>query len=105
MNVFNVFFYLIFFLQNSRYRRQTHVTPKSYLSFLCSYKSVYSQQHNHYANLAQRMDGGLQKLVEAQESVAQLSKELAVKEKDLDIANKEAEEVLRTVGQMFYCHI
>ncbi|KAH9591062.1 Dynein heavy chain 5, axonemal [Schistosoma haematobium] len=81
----------------SRYRRQTHVTPKSYLSFLCSYKSVYSQQHNHYANLAQRMDGGLQKLVEAQESVAQLSKELAVKEKDLDIANKEAEEVLRTV--------
>ncbi|CAH8651359.1 unnamed protein product [Schistosoma margrebowiei] len=81
----------------SRYRRQTHVTPKSYLSFLCSYKSVYSQQHNHYANLAERMDGGLQKLVEAQESVAQLSKELAVKEKDLDIANKEAEEVLRTV--------
>lgn len=51
------------------------------------------------------MNGGLQKLVEAQESVAQLSKELAVKEKDLDVANKEAEEVLRTVSQMFYCHI
>ncbi|KAK4476180.1 hypothetical protein MN116_001394, partial [Schistosoma mekongi] len=81
----------------SRYRRQTHVTPKSYLSFLCSYKSVYLQQHNHFASLAQRMDGGLQKLVEAQENVAQLSKELAVKEKDLDVANKEAEEVLRTV--------
>ncbi|VDQ04836.1 unnamed protein product, partial [Trichobilharzia regenti] len=79
------------------YRRQTHVTPKSYLSFLQSYKSVYTQQHGHFANLAQRMDGGLQKLVEAQDNVAQLSKELAVKEKDLEVANKEAEEVLLTV--------
>ncbi|CAH8577937.1 unnamed protein product [Schistosoma turkestanicum] len=81
----------------SRYRRPTHVTPKSYLSFLCSYKSVYLQQHNHYASLSKRIDGGLQKLVEAQESVAQLTRELAMKEKDLDVANKEAEEVLRTV--------
>ncbi|CAH8622829.1 unnamed protein product [Heterobilharzia americana] len=81
----------------ARYRRQTHVTPKSYLSFLYSYKSVYIQQHDHFANLAQRMDGGLKKLVEAQENVAQLSKELAVKEKDLETANKEAEGVLQTV--------
>ncbi|CAL8073408.1 unnamed protein product [Calicophoron daubneyi] len=80
-----------------RYRRQTHVTPKSYLSFLMSYKTVYKQQYDHYDQQSNRMDGGLRKLVEAQESVAMLSKELVVKEQELEVANKEAEEVLETV--------
>lgn len=43
--------------------------------------------------LAQRMKTGLQKLVEAEKSVNELSKELAVKEKDLEVASKEADEV------------
>ncbi|TPP64769.1 Dynein heavy chain 5 axonemal [Fasciola gigantica] len=81
----------------SRYRRQTHVTPKSYLSFLVSYKTVYKQQHSHFASQAQRMDSGLKKLTEAQGNVVELSKELAVKEKELEVANKEAERVLETV--------
>lgn len=44
--------------------------------------------------LAERMRTGLDKLVEAEKSVNQLSKELAVKEKDLEVASKEADEVL-----------
>ncbi|KAF5397071.1 hypothetical protein PHET_10045, partial [Paragonimus heterotremus] len=81
-----------------RYRRQTHVTPKSYLSFLMSYKTVYKQQYDHFARLAERMNGGLKKLAEAQESVSELSKELVVKERELEVANKQAEKVLQTVS-------
>ena len=43
--------------------------------------------------LAQRMKTGLDKLVEAEKSVNALSVELAVKEKDLAVASKEADEV------------
>jgi len=46
------------------------------------------------AVLSSRMKTGLLKLVEAEKSVNELSKELAVKEKDLAVASKEADEVI-----------
>lgn len=81
----------------NRFRRQTHVTPKSYLSFLAGYKSIYSDKRASIGQLAERMNTGLTKLIEATESVNELSKELAIKEKDLAVANVKAEEVLKTV--------
>lgn len=74
-----------------RYRRTTHVTPKSYLSFLDGYKGIYKENHHQLAELAQRMNTGLDKLKEAGESVTQLSKELVVKEKDLAAASAKAD--------------
>lgn len=80
-----------------KYRRSTHVTPRSYLSFLEGYKKVYGTKKREISELADRMNTGLDKLVEASESVGQLSKELVVKEKELAIASARADEVLRTV--------
>ena len=77
-----------------RYRRTAHVTPKSYLSFINGYKTIYTEKHGAIGQLATRMQTGLDKLIEASESVAQLSKDLAVKEKDLAVASKKAEKVL-----------
>ena len=62
-----------------RFRRTTHVTPKSYLSFLEGYTGIYKLNLEHLEHLASRMKTGLDKLMEAGESVDQLSKELAVK--------------------------
>ncbi|XP_071819604.1 dynein axonemal heavy chain 5-like isoform X1 [Apostichopus japonicus] len=80
-----------------RFRRQTHVTPKSYLSFLEGYKTIYQEKKDSIGVLAERMKTGLAKLVEATVSVNELSKELQVKEKELAIASKRADQVLATV--------
>jgi len=42
-----------------RYRRQMHVTPKSYLSFIGGYKSVYDAKRREIDQLARRMNTGL----------------------------------------------
>ena len=80
-----------------RYRRSTHVTPKSYLSFIAGYKTIYTEKKSQIGELATRMKTGLDKLVEAGESVAELSKELVVKEQDLAVASRQAEKVLLEV--------
>uniref|UniRef100_A0AAQ4Q6E3 AAA+ ATPase domain-containing protein n=1 Tax=Gasterosteus aculeatus aculeatus TaxID=481459 RepID=A0AAQ4Q6E3_GASAC len=80
-----------------RFRRRTHVTPKSYLSFVNGYKTLYSEKHNFINTLAERMNVGLDKLKEASKSVAQLSKDLEVKEKELEIASRNADKVVAEV--------
>lgn len=83
----------------AKYRRSTHVTPKSYLSFLNGYKTIYAAKHSEISELASRMNIGLTKLVEAGESVAELAVELAEKEKELAVANDKADKVLKEVAK------
>ncbi|XP_069744236.1 dynein axonemal heavy chain 8-like [Narcine bancroftii] len=80
-----------------RYRRRTHVTPKSYLAFINGYKSIYSAKHTNINDLAEHMQLGLSKLMEATESVARLAEELARKEKELAVASRNADKVLGEV--------
>ncbi|KAM4694178.1 LOW QUALITY PROTEIN: dynein axonemal heavy chain 8 [Discoglossus pictus] len=82
-----------------RYRRRAYVTPKSYLSFIGSYKTVYADKYKYINEQAERMNVGLAKLVEASESVAKLSLELAVKEKELAVASMKADKVLAEVAE------
>ena len=77
-----------------QFRRRTYVTPASYLSFLDSFRTLYTEKKGAIDILANQMTTGLDKLVEAGESVSELSKVLAVKEVDLAVANKETEAVL-----------
>lgn len=80
-----------------QFRRRTHVTPKSYLSFLGSYKSLYGEKRKDVGGMADRMNMGLNKLLEASKSVAVLQEQLVVKEKELAIASKDADVVLAEV--------
>ena len=76
-----------------RYRRQTHVTPKSYLAFISGYKTIYDSKRSEIGRMAERMNTGLMKLIEATESVNELSRELAAKEKELYVASAKADKV------------
>ncbi|KAB0798200.1 hypothetical protein PPYR_09193 [Photinus pyralis] len=80
-----------------RFRRQTYVTPKTYLSFLASYKTLYKIKHDDIEVLASRMRTGLTKLIEAAESVDLLRKELELKEVEIAVANVAVEKVLVVV--------
>uniref|UniRef100_A0A2S2PXW6 Dynein heavy chain 5, axonemal n=1 Tax=Sipha flava TaxID=143950 RepID=A0A2S2PXW6_9HEMI len=77
-----------------RFRRATHVTPKSYLNFIGGYKSIYHQKQKELGEGAHRMDTGLAKLEEASISVELLKKDLDVMEQDLAYASQKAETVL-----------
>lgn len=80
-----------------RYRRQTYVTPKSFLFFLDAYKSVYTERNASIVRLQSRMSSGLSKLAEAVVSVEELQKEMIVMEKDLAESTEKANEVLSAV--------
>ncbi|NWU89916.1 DYH5 protein, partial [Upupa epops] len=80
-----------------RYRRRTFVTPKSYLSFIGGYKAIYKENFDSVGSLSERMKTGLAKLMEAEVSVNDLSKDLVIKEKDLAVTSKKSDEVLLEV--------
>ena len=82
-----------------RFRRSTHVTPKSFLSFISSYKSVYTRKEEEIGEMSTRMNLGLEKLHEASKAVELLKEELAEMEKELQVANQKSERVLAEVTQ------
>ncbi|KAF6202133.1 hypothetical protein GE061_004531 [Apolygus lucorum] len=77
-----------------RFRRATHVTPKSYLNFIGAYKKIYVEKQKELGEGALRMDTGLMKLEEASVCVGLLKTELAEMERELAVASKKAEDVL-----------
>uniref|UniRef100_A0A146LY58 Dynein heavy chain 5, axonemal n=3 Tax=Lygus hesperus TaxID=30085 RepID=A0A146LY58_LYGHE len=77
-----------------RFRRATHVTPKSYLNFIGAYKKIYVEKQKELGEGAMRMDTGLMKLEEASVCVGLLKTELAEMERELAVASKKAEDVL-----------
>ena len=76
-----------------KFRRSAHVTPKSFLSFINSYKDVYMRKEEEIGDLASRMNSGLSKLQEASRSVEILKEELNIMEQHLRQANTKAEAV------------
>ncbi|KAL1457441.1 hypothetical protein WDU94_007673, partial [Cyamophila willieti] len=81
-----------------RFRRRSFVTPKSFLCFLESYKVLYAERRKKIDKDAYQREIGLMKLEEAAVSVAELKKDLILKEKDIAVASSAAEEIFRSVS-------
>ena len=69
------------------------MTPKTYLSFLTSYKNVFSAKAADIGRSSGRIETGLSKLEEASVTVEKLKSELAIMESDLAQASETAEKV------------
>jgi dynein heavy chain len=78
----------------ARFRRRTFVTPKSYLSFLSSFKSLYFSQLEKIQGDASRMKEGLEKIREAKDQVAVMKGKLVEQTAQLQIAQSNAEQML-----------
>ena len=78
----------------SRFRRRTFVTPKSYLSFLSSFKDLYFSQLSKIQGDASRMKEGLEKIREAKDQVAVMKGKLIEQENQLHFAQQNAEQML-----------
>lgn len=82
----------------ARFRRNVYTTPKSYLSFLENFKAVYSVKYEELQSLARKINSGLEKLMKAGSDVEKMKIELAEKEVNLRVAQKETEEMLLIIS-------
>jgi dynein heavy chain len=71
-----------------RYRRNTYVTPKSFLGFIEEYKGVYVKKLDFVQVLADSINTGLDKLREAAKDVEAIKIEVREKEKTLIVAQE-----------------
>ncbi|XP_024940596.1 dynein heavy chain 8, axonemal [Cephus cinctus] len=83
----------------NRFRRQTFVTPKSFLSFIDGYKVIYKQRLDNINTMAFRMSNGLSKLVDAAAQVDELRKVLEKNQEEIAVKNIQVEAILITVNE------
>lgn len=69
------------------------MTPKSFLTFLGSYKTLYKQRLDDINTLASRMSNGLNKLIDAAAQVDVLRKELEKNQEEIAEKNIQVEAV------------
>ncbi|KAG2377570.1 hypothetical protein C9374_009086 [Naegleria lovaniensis] len=75
----------------NKYRRNTYVTPKTYLSFLNIYRKIYVEKLQEIEKKSNNISKGLEKLQQAKEDVREKGKELEQKERELQIAQASAQ--------------
>lgn len=78
-------------------RRHVYVTPKSYLSFIDQYKTVYQDKYEDLNHEESSIRIGLQKLKDAADDIAKLSEDLKVEEERLKIATEKTESLLKNL--------
>lgn len=77
----------------NRFRRLSYVTPKSFLSFLNGYKTIYKQRLDDINTMAFRMSNGLSKLVDAAVQVDELRTILEKNQEEIAVKNIEVDAV------------
>ena len=78
-----------------RMRRQVYFTPKSYLSYLQSYKKLYTDKYKELDMQESNFKVGVQKINEASETIAEMKKILSQEEVKLKEATEKTEKMLK----------
>merc|ERR1719181_2305073 len=75
-------------------RRAVYQTPKSYLSFIQSYKQIYTAKLNELSEKEGRVKLGLEKLIQGANDVEAMKLVLAEEEKKLAVAPEETNKMI-----------
>ncbi len=70
------------------YKRKNYSTPKNYLDFIQNYIKFLQNNRKHIDGLVRRLEGGLATLARAQADTEEMSKELAIKNAEIDEKTK-----------------
>jgi hypothetical protein len=87
----------MWFVAQEELRRYNYVTPKNYLDFIGNYKRSLGASRKEVDEMAARLDGGLQKLIQAAVEVDAMQKDLTEAKVVVQRATEECNELL-TVG-------
>ncbi|CAL8466541.1 g6077 [Coccomyxa elongata] len=82
-----------------KFRRHVYVTPKSYMSFLEGFRSLYTSKLTETRELAGAINNGLDKMNGAKVDVNRMKDELAIKNVELAAASQEAEKLLKDISE------
>jgi dynein heavy chain len=75
-------------------KRINYVTPTSFLELVKGYRSLLGTKRDELLDAAKKLENGVGKLVDAKEQVEEMSEELAIKQIQVDKAQKDCEEML-----------
>ena len=80
-------------------RRHNYVTPKNYLDFISNYKKSLVEQRGKNADFSARLDGGLQKLIQAAADVSTMQTDLSKAKIEVKAKAVEVNELLEVIAQ------
>merc|ERR1719191_1220964 len=83
----------------AKYKRKNFATPKNYLDYLNNYNGMLDMNRKKVEAQALRLSGGLEKLIEAADQVAVMSKELAAKLVVVDQKAKDVAQLLEDIAE------
>ncbi|CDJ35101.1 uncharacterized protein EMH_0023860 [Eimeria mitis] len=79
--------------------RATYSTPKNYLDFLKTYKGMLRAKRSNIDQLSTRLEGGLQKMNSAAESVKIMNTQVAAKKVVVDEKKRSIEELISSINE------
>jgi MoxR-like ATPase len=80
-------------------RRPNHVTPKNYLDYINNYRKQLTSNRDRNKQQYERLEGGLKKLVDANEAVEAYGEELNERKKIVDAKAKEVQQMIANIKE------
>lgn len=80
-------------------RRNYYVTPKNYLDFISNYRTQLKASKRHVAAQTKRLEGGLQKLIEAAEAVDRMQAVLQEKKIVVDAKTEKVQALISVIEE------
>lgn len=80
-------------------RRNYYVTPKNYLDFISNYRAQLASSKKHISGQTKRLEGGLQKLIEAADAVDRMQVVLTEKKVVVDAKTEKVQALIAVIQE------